>query len=159
MPEWLSSNPGSAIIAAIAVIGAIFGIGRWVGATNASIKHLDEFAKEIRDTVNSLLERIPPQSTAGSSPRRLTDFGEKIAAALKAQEWASGVARNLLPEIQEMQPFQVEEFCREQVNDLGDPMENKVSACAYEFGTSRDNVRAVLQVVLRDELLRLQDAS
>ena len=113
--------------------------------------------QEIRNDIKKIFQRLPAQAVVGNSPRQLTDFGEKIADNLKALDWATSFAPTLLSdEVRQMPPFRVDEFATQQVLDLGSSMEARIAACADEFGTNRDNVRAALQVVLRDELLRLR---
>ena len=78
-----------------------------------------------------------------------------MAAFLRAEEWAAGIAANAVREVVGKRPFEIEEFSRRYVASNLDPkIEERVAACAYEFGTERDLVKPVLWVVLRDELMQ-----
>ena len=81
-----------------------------------------------------------------------------MAAFMKAQDWAGGIAPGLLREVVNKQPFEIDKFAREHgAENLDAAMERRVEACAYELGRNSTGVRNVLHVVLRDELLRLRD--
>ena len=112
--------------------------------------------EEIRKDIKEIFLRLPPVPVAGSSPIKLTDFGEQIAAKIKASEWAQGLAPTIVHEVAGKRPFEIDEFSEEFVtNKLGEQWETRVAGCAYEFGIKRDGVHDVLRVVLRDELIRL----
>ena len=78
-----------------------------------------------------------------------------FAKFLRAEEWAAGIAATAVREVVNKRPFEIEEFSRRYVESNLDPkLEERVAACAYEFGTERDRVKPVLWVVLRDELMQ-----
>ena len=78
-----------------------------------------------------------------------------MADFMKAKPWASDLAPSLRAEVAGKRAFEVDEFRRSFVHlRLNDDLKERVAACAYEFGVDRDDVLKVLQVVLRDELLR-----
>lgn len=56
-----------------------------------------------------------------------------------------------------MQPFEIDTFAFDfvycELTERDADMSTRASKCADEFGISRDNVLAVLQVVRRDELI------
>ena len=111
--------------------------------------------KEVRQDITQIFLRLPPPPVAGDSPLQLTDFGEKMADFTKAKSWASELAPSLRADVAGKRPFEVDEFSRSFVHGrLSDDMKESVAACAYEFGVERDAVLKVLQVVLRNELLR-----
>ena len=120
-------------------------------------KTVTSFMKEIRDKVDRIFERLPPVPVAGMSPRRLTDFGEKISASIAAKAWAADLAPKLRSRVEGKAPFEVDRFSHEYVHgdEIGPEWARRVAACAYEFGTDAAGVLDVLQVVLRDELLAL----
>ncbi len=117
-------------------------------------EEIREDLKEIRQDIKQIFLRLPPRAIESASPVRLTDYGSKMAEFLLAKDWAASVAQAVTHEVVDMQPFQIEEFSRDYVATKLEPeIEERVSACAYEFGTERDAVKPVLWVVLRDELL------
>ena len=134
------------------------------GTVTSFMKEVDEhrrtvasFMKEIRDKIDRIFERLPPVPVAGMSPRRLTDFGEKISASIGAEAWAADLAPRLRGRVEGKAPFEVDRFSREYVrgDEIGPEWSRRVAACAYDFGTDASGVLDVLQVVLRDELLGL----
>jgi hypothetical protein len=141
------------------VLGAVK-IGMWVGAVNENRSSFKELAKEIRDKLDKILERLAaPTSTAGS-PLRLTEFGEKISRELQVREWARNEATGLLDEVQGREPYEVQDFCMEHVQaqfDLGDEFHVRVRAGAYENGTTVKSVQDVFVIELREALLGLME--
>ena len=141
MAQWLD-NPLTYIVAV--TVGGLLVKGLfWLRDVHHVKNGWQAFTQEIRDDIKQILLRLPP-------PRPI----EKMAEFLRAKDWAASVATTVVHEVVNKQPFQIEEFSREYVaNKLEPAIEERVSACAYEFGTERDRVKPVLWVVLRDELL------
>lgn len=153
MADWL--NTPLIVTASLAVIYAVVKVIRWTATVDLKLNQFTDFAKEVRDDIKQIFLRLPPVPVVGSSPLRLTDFGEKMADFMKAKPWASDLAPSLQAEVAGKRPFEVDEFSRNYVQtSLNDELNERVAACAYEFGVDRDAVLRVLQVVLRDELLR-----
>lgn len=153
MAQWLD-NPLTYIVAV--TVGGLLVKGLfWLRDVHHVKNGWQAFTQEIRDDIKQILLRLPPPRPIESgSPARLTDYGLKMAEFLRAKDWAASVATTVVHEVVNKQPFQIEEFSREYVaNKLEPAIEERVSACAYEFGTERDRVKPVLWVVLRDELL------
>ena len=159
MTDWLK-NPVTyllAIAVGTLVINALF----WLRdvhllkqSWNAFRAKVEKDIGELRDGINTLLARSQGP-VSSQSPVRLTDLGEKMATFLQASEWAANTAPAVVHEVVNKKPFQIETFSREYVATNLDPdIEERVAACAYEFGTERDSVKSVLWVVLRDELLQ-----
>ena len=153
MADWL--NTPLIVTASLAVIYAVVKVIRWTARVDLKLNQFTDFAKEVRDDIKQIFLRLPPVPVVGSSPLRLTDFGEKMADFMKAKPWATDLAPSLQAEVAGKRPFEVDEFSRGYVQlRLNDELKERVAACAYEFGVDRDAVLRVLQVVLRDELLR-----
>ena len=167
--DWL--NTPLIIVAVIAILGVLWGVvlfiwklARWTSKVDTGEQDFRAFTKEIRDDMRTIrdhivqiLARIPPAPTPVSiaSPLHLNEFGDKIAASLKAQEWAAQAAQMVVTEVAGMQPFEIDDFSVKYVNErLDAQLRQRVAQCAYEFGTDRDSVQLVLRVVLRDELLK-----
>ncbi len=171
MGDWL--NTPLIVIAALAAGSALVGVfvfvwkvSRWtsnVDGTLASLKENAErdraafttVAKEVREDIKRILLYLSPRSPIeSSSPYRLSEFGEEIAAKLNARGWATQLAPPLLREVENLEPFEVNDFTWEYVaNRLSAEWRRHVSVCAYEMGIERAHVEAVLAIVLRDELL------
>ena len=160
---WL--NTPVIVIAIIAVAGLVFGVGKWVGSVNTDRNSLKdnakedrtsfrELAREIREDIKKILGRLSPVPVTSNSPLELTDFGRKLSNDLKAEEWAINIAQEIVFDVADQQPFQIDEYAEKYVRDnLTEEMDTRVAVCAYEAGTARDNVLQVLRVVLRDELI------
>ena len=165
-------NPFTIISALIAVAVLIFGCGKWVGRVNSEQQAIrdsfedvkgwiDEIRKDVgtlREGVAKLIGRLEERPTVESgSPLHLTDFGEELAESLDAKKWAEAEAARMLPDAKDMQPFEIDDTCVAYVMDeLDDDMTRRVAELAYDQGIERQSVRNVLHVVLRDELLRMQ---
>ena len=172
------NTPAILALCALIGVGTVFWkAAMWKGAVDADRKMADAYRttvadfmkeirddfREVRDDIKKLFREFPKDTVKRTSPTRLSELGERISAQLKAQEWAQERARTLGAEVQGMEPYQVDLFAFNYVYDklpVGDTdMSTRASKCAYEFGLSRDNVLAVLQVVLRDDLLRRRGLS
>lgn len=153
MADWLSTP--LIVTASLAVIIAAVKVIRWTATVDLRLDQFTAFAKEVRDDIKQIFLRLPPVPVVSSSPLQLTDFGARMADFMKAKPWASDLAPSLRAEVAGKRAFEVDEFSRSFVHlRLNDDLKERVAACAYEFGVDRDDVLKVLQVVLRDELLR-----
>ena len=167
MADWLSTP--LIVTASLAVILAAVKFIRWTATVDSKLDQFSDFAgevqqdirevrqdlKEVRQDITQIFLRLPPPPVAGDSPLQLTDFGRKMADFMKVKSWTADVAPALRDEVAGKRPFEVDEFSRSYVQGrLQDDMKESVAACAYEFGVERDAVLKVLQVALRNELLR-----
>ena len=179
MEQWLQSPViVTAIVSLLSLIGAFIGVvwalggwkgrveerlnplsgfGEWKGTVNAQLEALTKLLAEVRADVRGLVRELPKDTVGTSSPTRLKDLGKEVAAELQAEEWARTRAGTLGGDVAGMQAYEVDTFAFDYVygelreRDAG--MSTRASKCAYERGISRDNVLAVLQVVLRDALI------
>ena len=111
---------------------------------------LSDFAREVRQMFT---RRSPTLDSA--SPLVLNDLGKTIAVALKAEQWATGLAPLLMARTAGMQPFEIDDFCLQYIRIEIDPeWRPRIAASAYENGVDRAAVEDVMRVVLRDELLK-----
>lgn len=174
MADWLSTP--LIVTTSLAVILAAVKFIRWTATVDSKLEQFSEFAGEVRQDIRELRQdirevrqdvkelrrditqiflRLPPPPVAGDSPLQLTDFGERMADFMKVKSWASDLAPSLRADVAGKRPFEVDDFSRSFVQGrLQDDLKESVAACAYEFGVERDAVLKVLQVVLRNELLR-----
>ncbi len=169
MPEGLLGTPFIVTVGIVSV-GALVGIGIWVGRINANLEHLasdvtahrsklKDFMREIRDDIKKILRALPPPQTAVSaSPTPLSEFGERVAAGVDALDWAAQTAKSILAdkELQELEPFQIEAFCAiylEKESRKKGIVQDKVQKAIYEFGVDLDRALPVLRIPLREALL------
>ena len=135
MWDWLNnwvSNP-TIVLAAIAVAGLFWRIGRWTQHVDAGLQTLgnridtlrdeiDTFRDEVRQhlvetrrTLDTLLLRVGGSEAiaAGKSPLRLTDRGKRIAASLNMDEWIASTAEKLRARTEGLEPFEIDALCNE----------------------------------------------
>ncbi len=152
---------------------ALTGLDERVESTNAAVSGLGErvgtlervIGKMQKDLKRALLVVFPGYPTFESdSPLRLTDLGRDVAAELDADAWVQGVITDFRERTRGEAPYAIEEVCFEFLvyGDEFQPspdFEAKIRASAYEHGLTKEQVRGVLALVLRDELIRLESAS
>ena len=89
-------------------------------------------------------------------PLQLNELGRKIAEELHAHDWTVRTAPSIVTAVAGKEPFEIHEFAEHYISErLDRELEREVARSAYEHGMERHAVRAVLQVVLRDELIRV----
>lgn len=153
----------------LAIVSALLGIGIWVGRISANQGHLKEaadqdrallkeFMQEIREDFKTLLGRTFAPTAIGTSPAQLTEFGEEIADAIGAIAWAIEEAKSVIADddLRELQPFQVEAFCRNFVkveSAKAGVVQEKIQQAMYVFGIEQDRAFPVLSIPLREALL------
>ena len=168
MADWL--NTPVIVLAVLAVAGTLWGIvcfiwkaARWTAKLDAGERDFRAFTQEIRGEITTIKEHIikifehipPPKTIESASPLRLSELGKVISKSLKAAEWAARIAPGLVPEVAGRQPFEIDRFSDQYVEtrlDAQDP--DWVARQAYESGVTAAAVRAVLRVVLHDELIQ-----
>lgn len=151
-----------AVAAAVTVGVALVGIGMWVGAVNSDRDSFKAFMARIETKVDDILSRLPPVTVTGSSPLRLTDLGQTICEQIDGRELAQSLAPNLLKELKDKEPYEIQEECRRYMLEDFAPTEEQdrlFKACAFENGIKIEQIWNVVAVELRDELLRLRSDS
>ena len=85
--DW--SNPLIYIVLGLALAGALWKLGNWMGTKDQFAKTVGEAIEEIRDDIKKIFERLPPpKTTAENSPLSLTEVGRSISETLGANAWA-----------------------------------------------------------------------
>lgn len=132
----------------------------WKGAVDADRTSFKEFMEEVRTDIKKILDRLPPATAAGSSPITLTDLGEKISREIGAKTWAADTADKIKESTKNMQPYEIQEFCKEFVNlrhKFPEELDLLIKNSAYENAVKREQVLNVLAIELRDRLLEIQN--
>ena len=179
MPEWVANTPWWVIAGfGIALIGAIVKASMWAGSVNSRFDSVDsrfdsvnsrldslgDGLAEVRKDIKKILERLAssPPTIQGSSPVRLTSFGEKVSAEVSARAWADDHAPRLTAEVAGKEDFEVFETCVAHVEeqfDKDESLQRTIRAAAYELGTDTEQIRKVYEVELRDQLLSRRSES
>jgi len=144
---------------AVAVVVAIVRVSRWTGRVDTHLDALMSAVADIRESIGHILERLaPPSAVQASSPIRLTSFGGRISATVKAREWAAIHAPNLAEQATGKPEWEVFELCVSHVKaqmTQDETLKTTIQAGAYEHGTDIEQVQKVFEVELRDRILAL----
>ena len=156
---YLQAYVWAIIIVVLAVGGAIFYTGRWVGAVNSDRKSFNEFMKEIREKIDSILDRLPPRRIfAQASPLQLTKFGKDISACADGRNLGEELANKLVQQVGGKEAYEIQEFSEKYMKETFDPTPDQFTRfgkCAYEHGIKYEQVLEVIAIELRDKLLEL----
>ena len=173
VPEWEWLTP-ILVVAAIGLVittgSIVFKAGRWVeglkkdrndfaDGIQKNQKSIADIAKEIRADIKKIFHRLPPPDVIKrDSPSSLTEYGQRVATAMGASEWAENEAPRLAEHLVEEPEFIVEEKCRVHVQKHR-ASSHMVLQAMYEHGITRDQALSVLRIVLRDTVLELRSLS
>lgn len=150
---------GSAIIAAIS--GLLY-LAHWMGKTSHKTSDMAHSLVGLRDVLVSVRDSLASedrQIRRGKSPLQLTKFGQETADAMKATEWAhrqikSGQFRTV------KRDYEADYYARQIANsDYGEDTRTVVSIGVYESGLDEASVRAILAIVLREEIIKQINAA
>ena len=90
-------------------------------------------------------------SPSGKEPQR-TDPPETSTASEVAETWARQVAPSLAPQVRGKNPFEIQTFANEHVNNQP---EKGLEALAQQFGVTREEIAELYSKALVHELLPL----
>ena len=154
MSEWLN-NPLTYVLA-LAVGGLIIRGLFWLRDVHNAKEGWGAIVTEIRADIKEIFKRLPPlpAPVSASSPLKLTEFGRKMSESMDATAWARALAPTLQGNIAGKRAFEIDAFSRDYVREHMD-RDERVAKCMDEMGVERDAALRVLQVVLRDELLKV----
>ena len=87
-------------------------------------------------------------------PLMLNELGARIAGWMEAGAWSEARAAETAGEARGLPDWKIDELARRVCEErLGTDFERGIAACAYEFGLTQNDIRAVLRVTLRDRLI------
>ena len=167
MSQWLETPAGVLGIlgSVVVIVTALLKLGAWKGRVDGIIDEVKGLRNDIRDQIRKELQwwfanAVSKRTIEAQSPTRLNDLGKDIARDLNAEDWAKALAGTLQTdaaarEVDEAYEADILAFdvIYGELTDRDQDMSARVSKCAYRRGLSRDDVLAVLQVVLRDALI------
>ena len=161
--EWkgrVDASPGTLKGSVDANLKTLQDLVKWKGSVDTNLETLKELAKEIRNDIKRICERLPDPPISGSSPPRLTELGKKISAEIKGREWARKQADGLVSLVRGKEPYEVYEICDNFVRNeyrFTAEEERLLKSSGYEHTTEHEKVLGVLVVELRDRLFELRD--
>ena len=150
MNQWIGIGGLLATIIGVGIL--LFKMGRWTGVVDGSLSAIKDSVATISSDIKEIFRRLPATPAQNASPQYLTEFGEKISKCIDAKEWTDRVISELLPEVEGKEPFEVDLIAHDFVDNTSD-LEMAIARCAFECGTSKENVQLVLNIVLREALL------
>ena len=132
----------------------------YTGEVLAVTRGQSEDAHKKLDEVLHRLERLHTQTTSGR-PTRLTEIGEQIATSIgNLDSWAATLTDRLRNRWQKAEAWKIDDICRKYTRTQLDPAARRqVTKTAYEFGIEENSVEDVLQVVLREHMLKEREKS
>ena len=158
--EWLVLASAATILL-VAIIRGLMKYSEWKGGVNSDRKSFSEFIKEtkgileeIRNDIKQIFHKLDPPVAESKSPMQLTEYGEELSQKLNAQDWAERTAPTVLAKVSGKQPFEIHNFCKDFVQEFSVKTHPDVFERSYESGITDENMKIVLAIVLRDELLK-----
>ena len=150
---------GFSLTLMIAVITSAYKFGVWKGKVDNDRTSFREFMNEVRADIKLILTRLPPTTTTSASPIRLTELGERISNSIDAKNWAIKTAQELVDETKDMDSFEIQDFSFKHAKafDPDEALLENMREAPFESGIELSGVRNVLGVVLRDELLQMNN--
>lgn len=110
----------------------------------------------IRDDLKKIFHLLPEPFVTGNGPAQLTERGQQVARESGLVAMAARLAPNLGESAKSLEPFEVQELCLKYANDLPEPEEKELARGAFDVGVPKKDLRPVLVMLRRDELLRSQ---
>ena len=144
------------VLVGISVFIGLMAVVWWASSINTRVGVLESVTQELRTDVKILFSRIAEPATAGASPLRLTELGEKISHDIDAKVWASTEAPRHIHKVKE---FEIHNFCFDYVKQefkCDRELALNILRTAYKLSTDSDQVMSVLAVELRDCLFEHQ---
>ncbi|MCY4129513.1 MAG: hypothetical protein OXG15_09785 [Gammaproteobacteria bacterium] len=140
---------------ALIAASMLIGVGVWVVKVETSQKNFRQFMEEIRNDIKEIFIRLPAKPLSETSQLALTDKGRKMLAEIEGERWALELATTLTGKVDDMDEYQIQEFCFGFVGslDLTDEQDARIRKCAYENASDKEETLIVLAVELRDVLL------
>ena len=163
MVEWITNNPGLALLLLAAGTG-LFHIGRWTMKVDSYGTNFQTLSSEIKKELKKINKNISKligkveNTVSGASPVTLTEKGKKISTEISGKEWAAKVAPTLYGNVFGKPEYEIYEFCSDYVVNeykFSTEQKQKMSEVAYQNAVSIDSLLEVLVVELRDQLLTM----
>lgn len=139
--------------------------GKWKGKMNAFKKNTTKRLKGIDETIGGVGTTVRDIEASlqrlgilrGKSPLALNELAEQAWRDLDAEDWLQEHAEAVSDEVANMNEYDVQEFCFDHMAALEfDPTQQEsAKRAAYHNGLTEFQVRQIMAVKLRDQLLDL----
>ena len=144
----------------LALLGFAIKASLWAGEVNSDRKWFKKSIEEIRDDIKRIFETLakrPSGMVESGSKLRLSDFGQKVADAIGAEEWARKECKNpeVIAGVSGKLEYDVQTFCQYWCL-LWEPEgadAERLKKYAFENGIDLDDIKRVLAIKLRDRIL------
>lgn len=172
MNEWLTAN-FPAIAAILSSIAIVLGAGTWVGSITAKTgsfkRTLDEIGTKLDKVVNKLdkvvnkldilVDRTRARTTESGSPLKLSEIGRRVSETINAKGIAGEHTSNLVDELRGKKRYEIQDFAFDYVysDEFDLPIETQelLRQCAYDEALPLNDVKVVIALELRDQLIEL----
>ncbi len=113
--------------------------------------------KRLMDAFYQALEEPDIGPISRQSPLQLNELGEAVSAEVGGAEWAERVSATLADWIEGKDAYEIQEHCFEVAENFSYTPEEKrgIHQSAFNLGLPAEQVRRVLAIELRNELLKL----
>ena len=113
--------------------------------------------KRLMDASYQVFGKLDIGPLSRQSPLRLNELGEAVSAEIGGAEWAKRVSATLADWIEGRDAYEIQEHCFEVAENFSYTPEEKrgIHQSAFSRGLPAEQVRRVLAIELRDELLKL----
>lgn len=151
------SDPRWVVLLVLGLGSLVFFLGRWVRHVNSNLRKFREFMDEMREDIKKILSRLPVYLVSQDGPLRLNELGEEMASKLGLAKWARANAKRHSIAVQNLKPFEIQDYCYELLNNRFSPtpdQETAIRESEYENGLKRDQNIEVFVIVLRDHLIQ-----
>ena len=92
-------------------------MSKWMGSVDADMSTFKEFMKEIRQKIDQIFLRLPPQVATKQSPLQLTDFDKEISDRLDVLSLVSKFVDAVPDDVKGKEPDDIQEFSLAYVQD------------------------------------------
>lgn len=157
IPAWVAIVGVAAITGIVKLIHWMGGMDRFRSSVEDTLTEIKDSIAKIEDRIVDIFEKIGPSTTGPGSPISLTDLGRTVSGELDAANWANAKSTELLPQLREKTPYEIQDFCFEYVKhgefNPSPDLSLRAQNSAYQHGITIDQVFRVFAIELRDAVL------
>jgi len=128
--------------------------GEWKGRVNTLLEQIRNDLDELR---HIMFDRLGIPLIVSKSPLRLTKLGRTVSVEVGASAWVARVTPVLKDQIEGKDAYEIQDLCFgyvENTNQYLDDERRAIQSTAYHRGLEAKEIRRVLAIELRDQLLK-----